>query len=89
MLAIFGYCIGNQKEDHTMYMKYGRLSLNGSEITLSPFSKEEILPTVTITLGFFLGVKTRVVVCRGSNNALPNRRRVWTRILCDTVQIGS
>jgi hypothetical protein len=39
--------------------------------------------------GIFVGVKTRVVVCRGSNNALPNRRRVWTRILRDTVQIGS
>jgi hypothetical protein len=37
----------------------------------------------------FLGVKTRVVVCRGSNNVLPNRRRVWTRILRDMVQIGS
>jgi hypothetical protein len=43
----------------------------------------------TTTLGFFLGVKTHVVVCRGSNNALPNHRRVWTRILHDTVQIGS
>jgi hypothetical protein len=37
----------------------------------------------------FLGVKTRLVICRGSNNALPNHRRVWTRIIRDTVQMGS
>jgi hypothetical protein len=69
-LVIWGYCIGNEKEDHTMYMKYGR-------------------PRRDYDSGIFLGVKTRVVVSRGSNNALPNRRRVWTRILHDTVQIGS
>jgi hypothetical protein len=39
--------------------------------------------------GIFLGFKTHVMVCRGSHNALPNRRRVWTRILRDPVQIGS
>jgi hypothetical protein len=39
--------------------------------------------------GIVLEVKTCVVVCRGSKNAQPNRRRVWTRILRDTVQIES
>jgi hypothetical protein len=67
--------------------KFGDFALGNQKEDYIMYMKYGLPPW--LRLGDFLRFKTHVVVCRGSHNALPNRRRVWMRILRDPVQTGT